>query len=81
MRRNSHLSTKYIRKYCELDNSSNELLKNAVDHYGFSPRSINKVIKIARTISDMEGENNIREEHLAEAIQFRILDSKFFYNF
>ena len=81
IRRNSHLSTKYIRKYCELDNSSNELLKNAVDHYGFSPRSINKVIKIARTISDMEGENNIREEHLAEAIQFRILDSKFFYNF
>ncbi|MFO8061904.1 MAG: hypothetical protein R6U31_03155 [bacterium] len=80
IRRNAHLTSRYIKRYCSLDNSSVSLLKNAVEHYGFSPRSINKIKKVARTIADMEGYKDIREEHIAEAVQFRILDNKFFYN-
>lgn len=80
IRRNAHLTSRYIKRYCSLDNSSVSLLKNAVEHYGFSPRSINKIKKVSRTIADMEGYKDIREEHIAEAVQFRILDNKFFYN-
>lgn len=80
-RRNAHLSARHMKKYCELDKSCLSLLKSASDHYGFSPRSTNKVIKVARTIADMEQKDSIAEEHIAEAIQYRILDSKYFYGF
>jgi len=54
-------------------------LKNSV-HYAFSPRSVNKIIKVARTISDMSNNKKIKEKHIAEAVQYRILDNKYFYN-
>lgn len=80
VRYNAHLNTRQMKKFCNLDSSCLSLLENAVEHYGFSPRSANKMIKIARTIADMEGSEHIREEHIAEALQFRLLDSKYFYN-
>lgn len=81
VRRNAHLSSRHVKKYCDLNNSCLSLLKSASDHYGFSPRSVNKIIKVARTIADMESIPDISEEHVAEAIQYRILDSKYFYGF
>ncbi len=81
VRRNAHLSSRHVKKYCGLNNSCLSLLKSASDHYGFSPRSVNKIIKVARTIADMESIPEICEEHIAEAIQYRILDSKYFYGF
>lgn len=79
-RRNAHLNTRQMKTFCKLNNNCLSLLDNAVEHYGFSPRSTNKIIKIARTIADMEQSEHIREEHIAEALQFRLLDSKYFYN-
>ncbi|MDI6699710.1 MAG: YifB family Mg chelatase-like AAA ATPase [bacterium] len=80
IRRNGHLSSKYLKVFCKLDSSSKLLLQTAIKHYSFSPRSITKIIKVARTIADMAGEENIKDEHISEAIQYRILDNKFFYN-
>jgi len=80
VRRNSHLSSRHLKKFCPLDEPSKSLLRTAMDHYAFSPRSVNKIIKVARTIADMNAEVDIREEHIAEAIQYRILDNKFFFN-
>ena len=79
-RRNAHLNSRQLKKFCPLNEASLSLLDKAVEHYGFSPRSANKIIKIARTIADIEGNKDIHEEHIAEALQFRILDSKYFYN-
>ncbi len=80
VRRNAYLTSRHIKKYCELSPKLVKLLSDVVSHYGFSPRSMNKIIKISRTIADMGMEEKIREEHILEAIQFRILDNKYFYN-
>lgn len=79
-RRNAHLSSRHMKRYCPLDAPSKSLLQSAMDHYAFSARSVHKIIKVARTIADMNAEVDIREEHIAEAIQYRILDNKFFFN-
>ncbi|MEO0303893.1 MAG: YifB family Mg chelatase-like AAA ATPase [candidate division WOR-3 bacterium] len=80
IRRNGHLTSKYLKIFCKLDSDSKLLLETAIKHYSFSPRSITKIIKIARTIADLAGEENIKDEHISEAIQYRILDNKYFYN-
>ena len=66
-----------IEKYCKLDHASNKLLKNAFEKLGLSVRAYNKILKIARTIADLEGSENICINHLAEAIQYRSLDRKY----
>ncbi|MDD3803545.1 MAG: YifB family Mg chelatase-like AAA ATPase [bacterium] len=79
-RRNAHITSRYMKRFCELDDKCKSLLQSAMDHYAFSPRSVNKIIKVARTISDMAKSEKIKEEHIAEAVQYRILDNKYFYN-
>ncbi|MGE3063429.1 MAG: YifB family Mg chelatase-like AAA ATPase [bacterium] len=79
-RRNAHITSRYMKRFCELSEGCKTLLKSAMDHYAFSPRSVNKIIKVARTIADMEKSDKIREEYIAEAVQYRILDNKYFYN-
>jgi magnesium chelatase family protein len=79
-RRNAHITSRYMKRFCELDENCKSLLRSAMDHYAFSPRSVNKIIKVARTISDMAKSESIKEEHIAEAVQYRILDNKYFYN-
>ncbi|MFW2330688.1 MAG: YifB family Mg chelatase-like AAA ATPase [Nitrospinota bacterium] len=63
-----------IRKFCKIDSSSKELLKNAVEKLGLSARAYDKILKLARTIADLESSANIEQENLFEAIQFRSLD-------
>mgnify|MGYP001155478785 CR=1 FL=1 len=74
LRFNSSMTSKEIRKYCKIDESAISLLENVMDKMGYSARSIDKIIKVARTISDLEGSNDIKKEHVIEAIHYRVLD-------
>jgi len=71
---NAHLGSKDIRKFCPIDEQSQSLLKTAIERFGLSARAYDKVLKVARTIADLEGKGNIKVEHIAEAIQYRSLD-------
>ena len=71
---NAQMSVKILRKYCQLDEASNLLLKNAMDKLGLSARAFDRILKVSRTIADIGKQPHIRAEHLAEAIQYRSLD-------
>ncbi|MCK4673951.1 YifB family Mg chelatase-like AAA ATPase, partial [candidate division WOR-3 bacterium] len=71
---NAHLGSKHIRKYCSIDDQSQSLLKTAIEKFGLSARAYDKVLKVARTIADLENSENIKVQHVAEAIQYRSLD-------
>lgn len=73
---NATMSSKQVRKYCKLDDAGETLLKQAMTELGLSARAHDKVLRIARTIADIEGEADISPHHLAEAIQYRKLDRK-----
>ena len=63
-----------IRKYCPIDDASQSLLKTAIERFGLSARAYDKVLKVARTIADLENSQNIKVQYIAEAIQYRSLD-------
>jgi len=62
------------REFCELSQASNALLKGAMNKLKLSARAYDRILKVARTISDLAGSEEIKTEHLAEAIQYRSLD-------
>ena len=68
---NSELNAELIKKYCKLDANSEEIMKMAAQKYQLSGRKYHRVLKIARTIADLDGSDNIRTEHLTQALQFR----------
>lgn len=71
---NAELSAGQIEKYCRIDDMANNLLRSAFEKLGMSPRGRARILKVARTIADLEGKENISVEHIAEAIQYRSLD-------
>lgn len=71
---NAQMSTKQISKFCDLDDESKTLLKNAMDKLKLSARAYDRILKVTRTIADLEGTQNISNHHIAEAIQYRSLD-------
>jgi magnesium chelatase family protein len=71
---NAHLGSKDIRKHCAIDDEAQSLLKTAIERFGLSARAYDKVLKVARTIADLDGVENIKTHHVAEAIQYRSLD-------
>jgi magnesium chelatase family protein len=71
---NAQMSTKLLRKHCQIDEAGSELLKNAMEKLGLSARAYDRILKVSRTIADLEGAENINNEHLSEAIQYRSLD-------
>ena len=74
---NSELTPKLINKYCKLSSESKKVLRNAFDNLGLSARAYNRILKVARTIADLDNSINIKTCHLAEAIQYRTLDRKY----
>lgn len=71
---NSNLSNKEIRKYCKLDKESDEFLKRAYENLNLSMRGYFKIIKVARTIADLEEKEDINIEHIKEALGYRVSD-------
>jgi magnesium chelatase family protein len=73
---NAQMTPRFIKKYCELDPAGSRMLELVTDRLGFSARTYNRILKVARTIADLEGSESILEQHIAEAIQYRSLDRK-----
>ena len=73
---NSQMTVRHIKKHCELDEECKRLMEMALDKLGLSARAYNRVLKLSRTIADLEGETDIKSYHIAEAIQYRTLDRK-----
>ena len=71
---NADMGTNEIRQFCKLDNAGTELLKMAMTKLGLSARAYDRILKVSRTIADIEGSENILPNHLSEAIQYRSLD-------
>ncbi len=71
---NAQMDTKHIRQFCPLGESSKELLKNAMQRLNLSARAYDRILKVSRTIADLENEDNINQNHISEAIQYRSLD-------
>ena len=71
---NAQMSSKQLRKICQLDETGVQLLKNAMEKLNLSARAYDRILKVARTIADLEANQDIKAEHLAEAIQYRSLD-------
>lgn len=71
---NAHMSAKYVREICLLDEGGKVLLKTAMERLNLSARAYDRILKVARTIADMDDSDSILSQHIAEAIQFRNLD-------
>jgi magnesium chelatase family protein len=71
---NAQMPPRLLKRFCNLDEDSHGLLETAIDRLGLSARAHNRILKIARTIADIEGLERISSAHIAEAIQYRSLD-------
>ena len=71
---NAQMSSKQVRQYCELSEASLQMLKTAMERLNLSARAYDRILKVARTIADLEGSENVNSNHIGEAIQYRSLD-------
>lgn len=74
---NSQLNSRQIEKYCKIDEESKQILEQAFNKLNLSVRAYSRILKVARTIADLEGKQNIEKKHIAEAIKYRSLDKKY----
>ena len=73
-RYNAQMTSREVRKYCELDKSCQQMLRHSVEEMGLSARAHDKILRVSRTIADVAGDDTLNEMHLAEAIGYRSLD-------
>ncbi|TNE53976.1 MAG: ATP-binding protein [Bacteroidetes bacterium] len=71
---NSQMTNRHLKQHCQLNDASKELLRTAMDRLGLSARAYNRILKVSRTIADLDQQEAIGEKHIAEAIQYRSLD-------
>lgn len=71
---NGDMGSREVRQYCKLDDAGSELLKMAMTKLGLSARAYDRILKVSRTIADLDGSTNILSQHVSEAIQYRSLD-------
>lgn len=71
---NTEMGSKELRKYCRLDQGSADMIRKAMNTLGLSARAYDKILKVGRTIADLDGAQQIESRHIAEAIQYRSLD-------
>ena len=71
---NADMGSKEVRQFCKLDTAGAELLKMAMTKLGLSARAYDRILKVSRTIADLENSTNIQPQHISEAIQYRTLD-------
>ena len=69
---NSHLSSKGIKHFCQIDNKARTILKEAIKTFGLTARSYDRILKVSRTIADLGNSDTIKDEHILEALQFRL---------
>ena len=75
-RLNSRMTSRQLRRHCPLDNECRDLLKTAMDELGLSARAHDRILRMARTVADLERSTEIRPGHVVEAISYRSLDRK-----
>ena len=71
---NADMGSREVREFCQLDETSSNLLKMAMTSFGLSARAYDRILKVSRTIADLENSENILPPHVSEAIQYRSLD-------
>jgi magnesium chelatase family protein len=76
-RQNAQMSTREIRQYCQLSDASLCLLRTSIQEMGLSARAHDKILRVSRTIADLDGQASIQPEHLNEAVNYRMLDRQF----
>ena len=74
---NAHMNTKHVAKYCKLKEDTKRLLETAIERMGISGRGYYRILKVSRTIADLDQNEEIKISHVSEAIQYRILDKKY----
>jgi magnesium chelatase family protein len=74
---NAQMGTRQIRAFCELGPDAEKLLERAMQQQGLTARAHDRILKVARTIADLEGQANLTVAHIAEAIQYRALDRSY----